>query len=129
MRCRPRKGPRYDDRSSWVLNGGGNTYDRLGTSECSKEEPYMVASYIRKAAEWPPSNEICKNRWPVCRPIFFFVNNHEHGPYLRRNHGSHSKMLLCESAIFYMPSFTRIRLKATSDFLSSLEDTDKIFCK
>ena len=30
---------------------GGNAYDRLGT-------PYMVAIYVRKAAEQPSSNEM-----------------------------------------------------------------------
>jgi hypothetical protein len=50
------------------LKTGGETfmhvYDRLGIklgmSESSIECLYMVSNYVRKAAEWPPSNERVK---------------------------------------------------------------------
>ena len=39
-------------------------------SECSIEWPNMVTIY---AAELPPSNEMCKNRWPSVHGVSFTI--------------------------------------------------------
>jgi hypothetical protein len=91
----------------------------------------MVTNYIRKAAEWPSSNEIIKNR-SLCFHAYtrFFsslitmdtVPTLEDSLDLIRNCSSLD--LLSFICRFSLESDSRV----PSDFLSSLEDTDKMFC-